>query len=1039
MQFTDSDGKRKWKCLWCNSTFQQWNATKALLHVHRVSGNNIQKCKSRSIDAVHQALYAQLYKRNTARKQAQKEADESKKRSSDEYIVNAGEAYAATSKRKKLSPFTSTGTPPDEITPSSQIPHEVNIGSEDPKQQSSQDTQRYIQTKLTDTVDSQAESQLTMAIADLIHSCGLPFSLASHHKFHRVLSLAKFATKKYIPPGRNKVGGELLDLNYDIYIKNTHEALLKEADVYGLTFFGDAATVKKLPMINILASSVHLPVGCLRIADCSAHLQADGTKDASYISGLFIPHILEMEKRAAKCTDLVIFDGASNVQKAGALLEAKFPHISAIHGAEHVISLFYQDVFELRPFATLKNLNRIIYRYFGSGSMHSPYAIFSKHSRDHNGGKPIGLIRAADTRMGGHVISMLRTLRLKDSLISTISSASFLQGKFPVSLYVVLSMASILAGIALLILFTYSTLYQQIDNKVISILKRESTWDFMAKFVRAVFPMLIVLRLADQKEPVMDKLLFYVHRMDKSLEKSKSILDDLEERMKGPAWRAISDIKSSDLEDDDSDSCVVEDDDNGTLASTDDECTTDTNKKTLGEQVQYLWMKRRHKLVTDFAIAGWLLSPLPDVYADSSLNMTGEYRDAVDRLIQKIMASEYSDDSDELSMIMNTFWDEFEQFKSKTGPFQKSYIWSDTNRDLLVGKSHFWHKKNSYFQTTILGKFACRVCSKIVGMGSAERNWGDVKYLKSEKRSHLSAEAVEKQATIFGASCMMDADIERKKVQSNTEERYKFWEDDDFDNEFDILRPTVYEKSDQRTLKCYFEAWEDEHLRNKSDVSKAKFLRKYGGLEFDDVDKANVHYRICDQEMVFRRRFKEDRGGWSIVAYNDKNEKQTWILEKGCPLHDCIATYYRKHPELKTKVLIRKDQVDDIEYLLSVTNKSNVDSSKDVDNQTESDASNDALPQPHPKSLNKKARLSKTPTKTSKSPSKQTTKKVNEKNSPSKCSKEDNDMRPCGGCGKNVGPVHKCDRCNRNMHVFCGRTIGEEGYGSCVRCPTCDH
>ena len=56
-------------------------------------------------------------------------------------------------------------------------------------------------------------------------------------------------------------------------------------------------------------------------------------------------------------------------------------------------------------------------------------------------------------------------------------------------------------------------------------------------------------------------------------------------------------------------------------------------------------------------------------------------------------------------------------------------------------------------------------------MGSAERNWGDVKYLKSEKRSHLSAEAVEKQATIFGASCMMDADIERKKVQSNTEER----------------------------------------------------------------------------------------------------------------------------------------------------------------------------------------------------------------------------------------------------------------------------
>lgn len=272
-----------------------------------------------------------------------------------------------------------------------------------------------------------------MAIADLIHSCGLPFSLASHHKFQRVLQLAKNVSKKYIAPGRNKVAGELLDLNYQLYKKQMSEKLLKEADVYGLAFFGDGATVRKTPLINILASSVHQPVACLRIVDCSSHLERDGIKDATYISELFMPHIAEMEESVPKCTDLVIFDGASNVQKAGALLEAKFPHLSVIHGAEHVISLFYSDVFRLPQFELLKKLNRLIYSYFGSGSMHSPYAIFSKHSRDHNGGRCIGLIRAADTRMAGHVISMLRTLRLKDSLISTISSASFIQGKFKVS------------------------------------------------------------------------------------------------------------------------------------------------------------------------------------------------------------------------------------------------------------------------------------------------------------------------------------------------------------------------------------------------------------------------------------------------------------------------------------------------------------------------------------------------------------------------------------------------------------------------------
>jgi hypothetical protein len=562
--------------------------------------------------------------------------------------------------------------------------------------------------------------------------------------------------------------------------------------------------------------------------------------------------------------------------------------------------------------------------------------------------------------------------------------------------------------------FVIAILYLQIDTKIISLLKRESTWEFMAKFVRAVFPMLIVLRLADQKEPVMDKLLFYVRRMDQTLEKSKSILDDLDERMKGASWRAIADIKGPDLIDDENDSFVDDDDDDATVATSDDNGDLDCSKNSLGEQVAHLWMKRRNKLVTDFAIAGWLLSPLPDVYADSSKHMTGEHREAVDRLMQKIMASEFADDSDELAQVMNTFWDEFEQFKSKTGPFQKSYIWSDSNRDLLLGRSYLWHKKNSFFQTTILGKFACRVCSKIVGMGSAERNWGDVKYLKSEKRSHLSAEAVEKQATIFGASCMMDADIERKKVQSNTEERYKFWDEDDFDKEFDLLGPATTGEKGQRILKCYFEAWEEEHLRNKSDVSKARFLRKYGGLEFDDVDQAGVHYRICDKELVFRRRFKEDRGGWSVVAYDDKNQKQTWIIEKGCPLHDCIATYYRKHPELNTKILLRKEQVEDIEYFLSLTSKDKEATSKDRDNETSSDSSDTTVSAS--KSINRKL------------PPKST----------SKGKKEDSSLGPCGGCGKNVGPVHKCDRCKRNMHPFCGRTIGEEGYGSSVRCPTCD-
>jgi len=95
--------------------------------------------------------------------------------------------------------------------------------------------------------------------------------------------------------------------------------------------------------------------------------------------------------------------------------------------------------------------------------------------------------------------------------------------------------------------------------------------------------------------------------------------------------------------------------------------------------------------------------------------MDGTHRDAVDRLLKKMMAPGLADDSDELAAIMNTFWDEFEHFKAKTDCCSKPYIWSvSRNSDIITGKSHLWHKKYSYCQTKVLGKFACRVCSKIV-------------------------------------------------------------------------------------------------------------------------------------------------------------------------------------------------------------------------------------------------------------------------------------------------------------------------------------
>ena len=44
----------------------------------------------------------------------------------------------------------------------------------------------------------------------------------------------------------------------------------------------------------------------------------------------------------------------------------------------------------------------------------------------------------------------------------------------------------------------------------------------------------------------------------------------------------------------------------------------------------------------------------------------------------------------------------------------------------------------------------------------------------------------------------------------------------------------------------------------------------------------------------------------------------------------------------------------------------------------------------------------------------------------------------CVVCGKLTSGGHSCPGCNGNIHVICGRTNGEEGYGTTVWCPRCD-
>jgi hypothetical protein len=112
-----------------------------------------------------------------------------------------------------------------------------------------------------------------MAIANFIHGCGLPFNVTSHPNFRKVISLARAVGKNYKVPSHQQIATDLLKLNYDTYLNNNKEHLIKDINVFGLNYYGDGATVKKMPLINILASGAYLQTALLEIVDATLTLK----------------------------------------------------------------------------------------------------------------------------------------------------------------------------------------------------------------------------------------------------------------------------------------------------------------------------------------------------------------------------------------------------------------------------------------------------------------------------------------------------------------------------------------------------------------------------------------------------------------------------------------------------------------------------------------------------------------------------------------------------------------------------------------------
>ena len=212
-----------------------------------------------------------------------------------------------------------------------------------------------------------------MAIADFFHC--ISDLVVETPRFKRMVHVLSKIGSDFEIPKRKQICGPLLDLNFQTKYNDNKTNLLKSANVFGLSFLGDGATVKRMPLMNILAACADTPPITVSIQDCTKHLQQGGKKDASYIAEMFDDIVKEYDPNGT-LTDAFFFDGAPNVQEGGAILVAKHPHSFCFHGGEHVLSLFFASLSKIKPIKLLILKTCRLYNVFGSGAHHAIYAQF---------------------------------------------------------------------------------------------------------------------------------------------------------------------------------------------------------------------------------------------------------------------------------------------------------------------------------------------------------------------------------------------------------------------------------------------------------------------------------------------------------------------------------------------------------------------------------------------------------------------------------------------------------------------------------------
>ena len=176
-------------------------------------------------------------------------------------------------------------------------------------------------------------------------------------------------------------------------------------------------------------------------------------------------------------------------------------------------------------------------------------------------------------------------------------------------------------------------------------------------------------------------------------------------------------------------------------------------------------------------LVGYMLSPNPTIMEHAINNKTLAHDEAAERLITKLLLDPSlvgNTRTTERAKLIDSFMEEYGFFTNRRNMFARDNIWIIATDNTT--KAYKWHHKYSYHQTKVLGKVACLVLSKILGIGTVERNWKQVKDVKSGQHVNTTIDKTKKQVLVYPKYQQMRAQARHCKLSSAG----KLWDDSDF-------------------------------------------------------------------------------------------------------------------------------------------------------------------------------------------------------------------------------------------------------------------